>query len=247
MQSQTDLMLTYLFSFIRYVTLFLLNVSIPGAGFIILEKYHLACITQAALALTVITVCLSRLIFTPIGIYTFATVVILTYAINTTLLFTNATRTPQKWTIKNTSLTALFIFTCMAGLSSGFLYKHHWLGIHINFIPSQSMQPALIPGDFILIDTWHYREHSANIDDILTFTLPNRDGFLVKRVQAWPNKLKHKKNAYYALGDNGAFSHDSRDFGGIQHSWLKGKVKIILCSVDRNLNLRHTRILQPVK
>jgi signal peptidase I len=40
------------------------------------------------------------------------------------------------------------------GFTSGYIYKHHWLGVHLYFVPSMSMYPTLKPP--LWQDSWHY-------------------------------------------------------------------------------------------
>ena len=56
-------------------------------------------------------------------------------------------------------------------MAMGFVFKDRWLGIHLYFIPSPSMVPALFPGDIILVDTWAYKNHAPQLGDIVIFLL----------------------------------------------------------------------------
>jgi signal peptidase I len=52
----------------------------------------------------------------------------------------------------------LAVLVCIAITCLGLLhYKATLLGINIFFVPSNSMAPTLLPGQFILVDTWRYQ------------------------------------------------------------------------------------------
>lgn len=113
-----------------------------------------------------------------------------------------------------------------------FFFKSMVLGAEIYFIPTQSMQPTLVSGDFILVDTWLYKKNEPGIGDIVTFTNGAQNLTLVKRISSWPTGEIVKNGRYYLRGDNPPASRDSRYFGGVPKDNILGKVTGIVCSID---------------
>tara|TARA_R110001583_G_C5590677_1_gene403719 strand:- start:491 stop:991 length:501 start_codon:yes stop_codon:yes gene_type:complete len=98
------------------------------------------------------------------------------------------------------------------------LYKPTLLGIDIFFVPSNSMAPTLLPGQFILVDSWRYQRQSPQVGDVVVvpFQINGQSSYLVKRLAEWPTGVyRPPETPWYLLGDNPAESHDSRYFGGV--------------------------------
>lgn len=67
------------------------------------------------------------------------------------------------------------------------------------YIPSQSMQPTLYPGDRVLVNKLSYDFHAVNTGDIVVFRRPPADtssdvGDLIKRVIALPGQTIYVAN-----------------------------------------------------
>ncbi len=131
--------------------------------------------------------------------------------------------------------------------TAGFIYKGWWLGIHIYFVPSASMEPTLKPGQFILLDTWAYDDTTPLLNDVVVFEHGVRHQHLVKRVNHWPNGKLTNDSLWYVMGDNRMASQDSRYFGGITTEQLMGKVKLVLVSFDKHKLLPIDSLLTPVQ
>lgn len=85
------------------------------------------------------------------------------------------------------------------------------------------MQPALKPGDIILVDTWTYRSENPNINDIATFHDPLLSPrTLIKRV-ADIRGSSEEDLAIFFRGDNANHSSDSRYFGWIPVTEVTGR------------------------
>jgi len=139
-------------------------------------------------------------------------------------------------------------------------------------VPSTSMSPTLQQGDFIMVDTWSFKESGVEVGDIFVFTLNDEFGSkYVKRIIGLPgdtielNDGRLLRNGqvviephiaprdsakgygrdfsqvllgeehYYVLGDNRAFSRDSRYLGPISEEQLHGKVRLRWFSYDNGV------------
>jgi signal peptidase I len=223
------------------------NMVIPGAGFISSGHYRIGIAIQALLAGSLVISCWTRLILTPNGCKALLMLVALIYFFNTTFLIVIILKDRPRWTVKNLFLALMFSVTCLAAFALGFKTKDQWLGVHVNFVPSGSMQPTLLPGDFILVDYRHYKQHPIVLDDVVVFKLPRHEELAVKRVKNWPDQKLTHGNQFYLLGDNKRFSHDSRALGGIKPKWILGKVSLVLFSFDRQWNWREQRALKVIQ
>ncbi len=115
--------------------------------------------------------------------------------------------------------------------------KHYLLGVHVFFVPSASMYPALKPGQFILIDSWAYGDKHPAPGDVVVFRHVDTDKTLVKRIANWPDGKLQQNNLLYLLGDNANHSRDSRMFGGVKLDDIIGQVKMVLLAIDQDNNL----------
>ena len=91
------------------------------------------------------------------------------------------------------------------------------------------MKPTLKPGDVILVDTWSYHNETPKAGDIVLFTRDERDKqVFIKRVHTAPELMHANPNQVYVLGDNRAYSTDSRHFGFVDQKRIKGQATLIL-------------------
>jgi signal peptidase I len=115
--------------------------------------------------------------------------------------------------------------------------------IEAYFIPTNSMQPALIKGDRVLADKTAYRRMPVRKGDIVIFMYPDdRSKKFVKRVEALPGdtyidadgiKKPIPHGFIYVLGDDRSNSQDSRHFGLVPLRDVVGKVRQIYYSSGR--------------
>jgi len=208
----------------------------------LLGHWRWALWTQIVLIAHLVVLCWSRWVFEPGGIHFSLGVIALVYLVNTlTCLFSDAKSAKPRML-----LTIGFMLIFGTGFTSGYIYKHHWLGVHLYFVPSMSMYPTLKPGEFILLDTWAYQDKTPSLNDVVVFEHGIEKQHLVKRIRPWPNGGLTKETLWYVMGDNRSSSQDSRYFGGIASEQLLGKVKLVLIALDKEHLMSVDVVLTPV-
>jgi len=82
-------------------------------------------------------------------------------------------------------------------------------------VADTSMQPALRPGDRVLVSTWS----RLNVGDVAVLRDPESGRrWLVKRI------IERTPGGFIVRGDNPNMSRDSRDFGPVDGALMIGKV-----------------------
>jgi signal peptidase I len=223
----------------------LFNLILPGAGLALLGRRRWACLIQLFFILSVTTLCWSRLVFEPWAIQVLLGVIGGIYLVGTARCFTGKRPTSIK-PLRQWLLASGFFVVSLSGLVASFVYKQHWLGIHLYFVPSMSMHPTLKPGQFILVDTWAYQDKTPSLNDVVVFEHGVERQHLVKRINHWPTGETIKNNLWYVVGDNRNYSQDSRYFGGIASKQLIGKVTLVLIALDKEHPLNIDIVLTPV-
>lgn len=121
-----------------------------------------------------------------------------------------------------------------------------WLwGYQLFHVPTPSMTPTLIPGDYVLADTW---THNTKKTDIVVFNKlqGTYTVFNVKRITHSEGDIFHEKvlsdSQLAVMGDNRDNSDDSRVFGAIKKSDIVGKVVWVAFSYDAQSDFRSDRV-----
>lgn len=154
---------------------------------------------------------------------------------------------------------------CLIALLSSFLFVRY----DLYFIPTGSMEPTILVGDYILVDTKSYQNSIPERDDIIIFNSPiKKNRILIKRVFGIPedtiayshsapklltnntkffNKNKYdihyvKPLHYFVLGDNFSGSQDSRYFLSFHQNKIIGKAVMIVLSQQTDKSYDFSRI-----
>ena len=130
-------------------------------------------------------------------------------------------------------------------------------------IPSGSMMPTIVPGDFVMADMNFYRARTPRNGDIIIFPASDRTGMsIVCRVVAGPEQTVSVSDgqllvdgqvqkygeeeptgsydgqpvpteSYFVMGDNINNARDSRFIGPIHISQIQGKVRAVVWPLNR--------------
>jgi nickel-type superoxide dismutase maturation protease len=104
----------------------------------------------------------------------------------------------------------------LAGLFAGALaLAHPWA------VGGHSMEPALRPGDRVLVDRWTYRHRSPRVGEVVLLLGPAAVP-LVKRVGRSPDGQEPSR--LWVEGDNASASADSRRFGAVAGERVLGRI-----------------------
>lgn len=95
-------------------------------------------------------------------------------------------------------------------------------------VRGESMMPAILPGERVLVDTLAYRWELPQRDDIVLANHPERPGLvMLKRIAAVQDDevqgRRLNEDEYWLLGDTPEFSTDSRELGPVRKRDLVGR------------------------
>lgn len=208
-----------------------LNLIYPGVGSAINGRLLQGLFTQIILLLYLTTTCQLELLDSASGIVFLLTSVVLVQII-TLIILTQQVSLQQK--IWQRSFNVALLAACSA-MFIFVIVNHHGtlLGYRVYFVPSQSMQPALEPGDIILVNSKRLETREWKKGDIIVFADKKKsDYYYTKRIADKPNHLRVSSDElYFVLGDNAEHSADSRALGLIHRRQFMGKVELVLWNI----------------
>ena len=252
---------------------FILSFFILGLGLVAYNKtkYALAMVCTAYSALALI--CWTNLIETPAALFCFllfiALIQVASALFSAFITFSEKSREYSK--IKAWIKATVFGGVTIPLLVVVFLNKSDLFGYDIYFIPSPSMAPELLPGDYILINSKKYINSPPKKGDIALFKHPkdNSKVFIKRVVGISGEKLGVTKNIirpldkdtetskyrvfniepdyYFVAGDNRQFSRDSRHWGPVHKDKFIGSAIYIWLSTDINRDFRSNRVGKIIK
>ena len=223
----------------------LLCLCVLGLGLAAQQRF------KRAVLFPVIMLCISavfialRLFSMPLGLMVFTVLLLVSYLV----YWFDWLRFPKNnvYVRKSFLYSALFLFFSTASFIAFAYYSAAITGYRIYHIPSMSMAPNLLPGDYVLVDLWHYKKQLAKKGDIVVFPHPLKKHIYIKRIAKVPNDFFLNKRltekTYAVLGDNIDNSQDSRMFGAINHENLIGKASLIVFAIDYENKFNDNRFL----
>jgi signal peptidase I len=108
----------------------------------------------------------------------------------------------------------------LAGMGCALFAVTRWVAMPFA-VEGPSMTPTLRDGDRLIVDLLSYRRHPPRIGEVILVLGPG-DLPLVKRVGAPP--WGTPSDRVWVVGDNPAESSDSREFGALPESRVRGRV-----------------------
>ena len=177
--------------FLLAVRTFVANYFVTGWGFWIVGKPRLAFATVGAVAGLVLVFCGLRLILDPRGFIVYfallAGLILGSCLWSAVLEYRRGKESapPGNWRVS--LLFAVVVIILFAPLR---FFRADLLGYDSYRMPSSSMAPALVKGDYILADTWTYSRANIEIGDLAVFEVPELEGVLyVKRIVGVPGDV----------------------------------------------------------
>ena len=92
------------------------------------------------------------------------------------------------------------------------------LPIFIMTARGKSMVPYVADGQSVVVNALAFKIKNPQIGDVVLVQHPHRNIVILKRI------TRVKNNAYFVEGDNSAHSTDSRHFGYVDKTHIRGKV-----------------------
>lgn len=201
-----------------------LSLIVPGAGPMFANRYWAGSLVPLLGLGWVILLCTTRLITFRYGLC------LLLIGLASIHLFTFLNALKHINTVANVKALAHFFVLTAVNLVivvGSHTYKAHIFGFAFYHIPSVSMQPTLIPGDIVLVDTWHYKTNPPHVGDVIVFKSGDNKPILVKRITRTQQLSTNAEFELFVEGDNALRSIDSRSFGWVSSNNLIGKVEFI--------------------
>ena len=216
------------------------NLLLPGLGFALQGKLLNSILSLCLLSLAVLILSSLSLPSTISGWCISLAVIALVH-----VLIAFKTKNHSVNYKKSILCSIFYLLILSSSLFINIRYSAELFGYRFYFIPSESMQPNLIPGDIVLVKSLNSNDE-IQTNDVIVFTDKfNAKRYLVKRVSDKPVKYKDSKTTqYYVLGDNQKHSFDSRNFGLVDKERVQGKVLWILFN-NQNTNRRLLTINKP--
>jgi signal peptidase I len=149
-----------------------------------------------------------------------------------------------------------YFYTAMGMLCSVFVSSAAFSYVSDNIVQfcrivTASMVPAVVPGDFVIVDKTYYKHNPPKKGDVILYRYPDdRSKLYIKRIGGLPGDTLKLQTGdvvvphghVYALGDNAGHSDDSRHYGPIPLTELLGKARQVYFSFTMDEGMRAERI-----
>lgn len=224
----------------------LLNVLIPGWGFVILRRIKLALATQGLLIGGVLVICGLRWILNPSGMSLLIGFIVAVHCVAGIAGF--GVQPAQAQSRK--TIICLFPIAFLSAVLALYELRGTLLGIDVYHITSTSMVPTLKPNDFVIVNTW-IEPQDTEPGSIIVFKDNAKARYVVKRLYANSSKrmpypalgIPAIPNQHvFAVGDNLDHSIDSRHIGTIKQDQIIGVAKYIVVSMTSTGRITLSRI-----
>jgi signal peptidase I len=114
-----------------------------------------------------------------------------------------------------------------------------------------SMQPAVFPGDYVVVDKTYYRRNPPKKGEVILYRYPDdRSKLYIKRIAGLPGDTMRIAGGdvivphghVFVLGDNSEHSDDSRHYGPVTLSDVLGKARLVYFSLGGDTGVRFERM-----
>ncbi|MDH3431699.1 MAG: signal peptidase I [Gammaproteobacteria bacterium] len=163
---------------------FVAGIIVPGWGYWIVGRSKhgagAACLTIAL----ILIFCWTRLVLNPVGLrvlLVFVLTILIGAAVHSALIEVRGGEIERNWKRAFMFAGAYFVIAFLLFSNRGTL-----LGYEIFRLPASSMAPTLLEGDYIIVDTWRFRDVDPAYGDIVVFELPQSGVNYIKRVVGIP-------------------------------------------------------------
>jgi len=215
---------------VKTARIFLAALLVPGLGFVLLDRVRLGIIAVALYFVPILVFSRARFVLVPAGYYVMIATVLaaigwsVIYSARIAYSSSKASIPRVKWVIA-TVFTVLVLALAWGTAGS----RGTSLGYETFSIPSGSMSPTLLKGDYILVDTWYFSDTDPQVDDLVVFEAPDSSGTkYIKRVVGVPGDTIGRwtlgTDEFFVVGDNRDASRDSRYFGPVPRENISGRV-----------------------
>ncbi len=167
---------------------FAASLVVPGLGFWIVDRPRLGLFTALGLTGLILVFCWTRLIIEPVGFIVYAGLIVgiilwaATYSAVIEFTQRKHSDVRRKW---KPAIAFGVIFGLVLYLLT--FNRSMTLGYETFQLPSSSMAPTLVRGDFFVIDSWRYRSSDIEYGDLVVFEVTNPEGVIyIKRIVGLP-------------------------------------------------------------
>lgn len=171
------------------VLAFLANFVVLALGYVYVGRIRLAWVVVAALMVTVSVASWSRLIFTQTGFFVTAalliSITIVPLVHSPIIALREKKSAPKKyntwWSYVGWIVASIVLAQTLPGL------RPVIFGYNVFRLPSQSMSPTLLAGDFVITDTWVPEEKGPRFGELYVFDIGDAQGTMyLKRIVGLP-------------------------------------------------------------